>query len=166
MSDLQQVPRSGPSIESLPIAPETDQINELPTTPRIGQGNRGRACSHVSMGYFDREGVEELRRTLTHISAPPETVNPLSSETLSVPATGPFDFEKMLQTIVKKCVIVVVNLTAPDHLIFIFFFFFFFGKQARPRGYSVARAWCPIPRSPRRRPRSRCQLSDNIWLDV
>ncbi|KAH9995929.1 ABC-2 type transporter-domain-containing protein [Russula compacta] len=103
MSDLQQVPKSGPSVDSLPIVPETeDQINELPPSPRVGQGNRRRACSRVSMGYFDRSGVEELRRTLTHISAPPETLNPLSSETLSVPATGPFDLEKMLQTIMKK----------------------------------------------------------------
>jgi hypothetical protein len=56
------------------------------------------------MGYFDREGVEQLRHTLTHISETrPESINPLSSEALSIPATGPFDFEKTLRLIMKKC---------------------------------------------------------------
>ncbi|KAI9428628.1 pleiotropic drug resistance ABC transporter [Lactarius indigo] len=55
-------------------------------------------------GYFDEEGVGQLRRTLTHLSEPalgPGTVFSESSETLSVPATGPFDFEKTLRTIMK-----------------------------------------------------------------
>jgi hypothetical protein len=52
------------------------------------------------MGYFDREGVDELRRTLTRISETeaPTHLDALSSETLSVPATGPLNFERKLRT--------------------------------------------------------------------
>jgi ATP-binding cassette subfamily G (WHITE) protein 2 (SNQ2) len=111
MSDLQRVAKSDPSVDSLPIAPEIPQSTEAsPVIPHRIPG-RG-AGSRVTVGYFDREGVDQLRRTLTQIneSRPDHTSNAVSSETLSVPATGPFDFEKTLRVIMKKCVVVVLRL--------------------------------------------------------
>jgi ATP-binding cassette, subfamily G (WHITE), member 2, SNQ2 len=103
MADLQRA-ANNPSVESLPEAPVNAQVNEVPSPSVPHSSPRGRASSRVTMGYFDREGVEQLRHTLTHISETrgPESINPLSSETLSVPATGPFDFERTLRLIMKK----------------------------------------------------------------
>jgi ATP-binding cassette subfamily G (WHITE) protein 2 (SNQ2) len=105
MSDLQRVAKNDPSVESLPIAPENHQVNESPSIPHRIPG-RG-AGSRVTVGYFDREGVDQLRRTLTHLSESqaPAHVDAVSSETLTVPATGPFNFERTLRTIMKKCVV-------------------------------------------------------------
>ncbi|KAF8497411.1 ABC-2 type transporter-domain-containing protein [Russula emetica] len=103
MSDIQRVAKSNPSVDSLPIAPENHQVND--TSPSIPHRVPGRgAGSRVTVGYFDREGVDQLRRTLTHVSEARQepVLNALSSETLSVPQTGPFDFEKTLRVIVKK----------------------------------------------------------------
>ena len=104
MSDLERVARVDQSVDSLPPAPET-QANYLPSpivppTPRSPE----RTSNRVTVGYFDRAGVDQLRRTLTHLSETwdPENARGLSSETLSIPATGPFDFERTLRTIMKK----------------------------------------------------------------
>jgi hypothetical protein len=110
MSHLQQAVGRNPSIDSLPPAPENLQVtNDSPALPHRSIPGRPGVGSRVTMGYFDREGVDRLRRTLTHLSetqhAEPEQVG--SSETLSVPTTGPFDFEKTLRTIMKR----FVNLT-------------------------------------------------------
>ena len=108
MSDIQRVAIRDPSVDSLPIAPENPQSNEpSPSIPHRVPG-RG-AASRVTYGYFDREGVDRLRQTLTSLaeSRQEPTLNALSSETLSVPATGPFDFERTLRLIVKKCVVVL-----------------------------------------------------------
>jgi hypothetical protein len=68
-----------------------------------------RASSRVTVGYFDRAGVDQLRHTLTHLSESrePDNLRALSSETLTVPATGPFDFERMLRTIMRKYVVLL-----------------------------------------------------------
>jgi hypothetical protein len=108
MSDIQRVAKHDPSVDSLPIAPENPHANEAsPSIPHRVPG-RG-AGSRVTVGYFDREGVDQLRRTLTHVSEAGQdpALNALSSETLSVPHTGPFDFEKTLRVIMKKCVVVL-----------------------------------------------------------
>jgi hypothetical protein len=108
MSDIQRVAKSDPSVDSLPIAPENPQANEA--SPQVPHRIPGRgAGSRVTVGYFDREGVDQLRRTLTHVneSRQEPALNALSSETLSVPTTGPFDFEKTLRVIMKKCVVVL-----------------------------------------------------------
>jgi ATP-binding cassette, subfamily G (WHITE), member 2, SNQ2 len=94
------------SVDSLPAAPESSQPNDLPSRPAPPRFF-GRASSRVTVGYFDRAGVDQLRRTLTHLSEnrDPENAHAFSSETLSVPATGPFDFEKALRNVMKKYVI-------------------------------------------------------------
>ena len=108
MSDLQEVVRRDQSVSSLPLAPESSQIVGL--SPIVTQAVRPlgtSSCSHVPVGYFDQEGVSKLRPTLTHLSESargPETVLS-SSETLSVPATGPFDFEKTLRNIMRMYVV-------------------------------------------------------------
>jgi hypothetical protein len=105
MSDLQQGAGRNPSVESLPLAPESSQVNVSPQVPHRSVSGRARAGSRVTMGYFDREGADRLRRTLTHLSETQEQTEQVgSSETLSVPKTGPFDLEKTLRTIVKKFV--------------------------------------------------------------
>ncbi|KAI0265431.1 ABC-2 type transporter-domain-containing protein [Gloeopeniophorella convolvens] len=107
MSDPRAVAQGDPSVDSLPPAPDGIQSNDPPSpviprkTPAPG-GRRG-SGSRVTVGYFDREGVDQLRRTLTRLSeAQPDTLRTESEVTLSVPATGPFDFEKTLRTIMKK----------------------------------------------------------------
>ena len=106
MSEIQRVGKHDPSVDSLPIAPENHQIEASPSIPHRIPG-RG-VGSRVTVGYFDREGVDQLRRTLTHVneSSQDPTLHALSSETLSVPSTGPFDLEKTLRVIMKKCVVV------------------------------------------------------------
>jgi len=103
MSDIHQV--ASASVDSLPVAPGNAQANELPSpsVPQGTPGGRGRASSRVTMGYFDREGVDQLRHTLTRLSEA-QVAQSLSMETISVPATGPFDLEKTLRTIMRKCV--------------------------------------------------------------
>ncbi|KAI9464144.1 ABC-2 type transporter-domain-containing protein [Lactarius psammicola] len=97
MSDLQEVARRDQSASSLPPASEDAQVIRPPSpiVPQITTPHGNSSHSRVSVGYFDREGVNQLRSTLTHLSGS-------RTETLSVPATGPFDFEKVLRTIMKK----------------------------------------------------------------
>ncbi|SRR6266702_419964 len=111
MSDLQEVARDNQSVSSLPPAPENAQVIGTPS-PIVPQITRPHAnsscCSRVPVGYFDQEGVNQLRRTLTHLSEStrvPGSVLSESVETLSVPATGPFDFEKTLRGIIKMYVV-------------------------------------------------------------
>jgi hypothetical protein len=103
MSDLQQITGRNPSVDSLPPAPDNAQVHVQPARRRSTFGRR-RAGSRVTMGYFDREGVDQLRRTLTHLSETPEG-QVGSSETLSIPTTGQFDLEKTLRLIIKKYVV-------------------------------------------------------------
>jgi ATP-binding cassette subfamily G (WHITE) protein 2 (SNQ2) len=105
MSDIERVARNDQSVDSLPPAPEGSQPNDLSSPP---VPHRVRASSRVTMGYFDRAGVDQLRQTLTRLSETrdPENEHAFSSETLSVPATGPFDFERTLRNLMKKYVIV------------------------------------------------------------
>lgn len=105
MSEIERVARSDPSVDSLPIATENPQANEL--SPSIPHRIPGRgAGSRVTVGYFDREGVDQLRRTLTHIneSRQEAPLDAMSTETISVPTTGNFDLEKTLRLVMKKCV--------------------------------------------------------------
>jgi hypothetical protein len=106
MSDLQSVAKSDPSVDSLPAAADNTQVDETPSPSAPDLPERG-AGSRVTMGYFDQEGVDELRLTLTHISETkaPTHLDALSSETLLAPATGPFNFERTLRTVMKKCVV-------------------------------------------------------------
>ncbi|KAH9926069.1 uncharacterized protein B0H18DRAFT_1119219, partial [Fomitopsis serialis] len=75
---------------------------------------------HVSVGHFDREGVDELKRTMSRMStaqrsekrgAPSAGLLPThashhssdrSSDHTLAPGDGPFDFEKSLQQMVRR----------------------------------------------------------------
>ncbi|KAH9077824.1 ABC-2 type transporter-domain-containing protein [Lactarius deliciosus] len=90
MSDVQGVARRDRSTSSLPLAPENSQVIGPPSIiPQIIKPNVGSSHSGVTS---DQEGT----------TPGPGTVLSESSETLSVPATGPFDFGKTLRTIMKK----------------------------------------------------------------
>ena len=111
MSDLREITQRYQSFSSLPPAHESSQvIHSSPISPIVSQITRPHgniSFSRVSLGYFDEEDVSQLWRTLTHFSESarvPETALS-SSETLSVPVTGPFDFEKALRTIIKMYVV-------------------------------------------------------------
>jgi len=118
------------SVDSLPPAPETSQANYLPS-PLVTPRSPERTSDRVTVGYFDRAGVDQLRRTLTHLS---ETYDP-ENETLSIPATGPFDFERTLRTIMKKYAIAPLTFII-SHLVF--------GMQTRSCRHSIARARCHV----------------------
>lgn len=157
-AEIQRVARNDPSVDSLPVAPENPHSNE--PSPSIPHRIPGRsAASRVTVGYFDREGVDQLRRTLTHISESrlEPTLHGLSSETLSVPQSGPFDFEKTLRVIMKKCVVVFLVPQTRRPL-------FSLRPQARPCRYSITRAWCLVQRSPCCRLGRCCQLSEDLWF--
>ena len=81
-----------------------------------GRTRRLSTASHVSMDFFDPEGVNELKRTLTHDrkslkgdldgekSKDPERGSMQSDSTLPVPSEGGFDLEKMIRTIIRRYV--------------------------------------------------------------
>lgn len=61
--------------------------------------------SHVDIGRFDPEGVEQLRRTLSRQSQEYNqraTVQSVSSDTTLALDNGPFDFEKTLRHVIKR----------------------------------------------------------------
>ncbi|KAH9934163.1 pleiotropic drug resistance ABC transporter [Fomitopsis serialis] len=86
--------------------------------PHDAQEEEGRR--HVSVGHFDREGVDELKRTMSRMStaqrsekrgAPSAGLLPThashhssdrSSDHTLAPGDGPFDFEKSLQQMVRR----------------------------------------------------------------
>lgn len=109
MSGLQEVAERDQSVTSLPPAPENAQgITPSPVVPQIKRARGHSTCSRVPVGYFDQEGVNQLRGTLTTLSETMVATGAVlseSTETLSVPATGPFDFEKTLRNIMKMYVV-------------------------------------------------------------
>ena len=85
-------------------------ISSPPPSPVITrQQRRASSVSRVDIGHFDPIGVDELRRTLTRISAnaPDEDANKdrkdAFSELTVALGKGPFDFEQCLRDVVKKC---------------------------------------------------------------
>lgn len=72
-------------------------------------GSNASHASHVSIDYFDPAGVNELRRTLSRqvtneqatARASPRSIGGESEMTLAA-GDGPFDFEKLLRSMVRK----------------------------------------------------------------
>ncbi|KAH8997919.1 pleiotropic drug resistance ABC transporter [Lactarius akahatsu] len=95
MSDVQGVARRDRSTSSLPLAPENSQVFGPPSIVPITKPNASSSHSGITS---DQEGT----------TPGSGTVLSESSETLSVPATGPFDFGKTLRTIMKKYVLASV----------------------------------------------------------
>ncbi|RDX52640.1 pleiotropic drug resistance ABC transporter [Lentinus brumalis] len=89
---------------SAPSSPAMPSQNH-PLTRQMSSSSRS---SRVDIGFFDPEGVEQLRRTLsrqseTHGRGEGQSVHSGSTdETLSGSNDGPFDFEKTLRNLIKK----------------------------------------------------------------
>lgn len=92
-----------------------DSHNHVPRSPRLHDTEEEGRHRHVSLTHFDPTGVDELKRTMSRISerrAPSTHLVPTgashhssddSDHTLA-PGDGPFDFEKALQQMVRRCV--------------------------------------------------------------
>lgn len=67
---------------------------------------RNNSGSHVDVGFFDPEGVGELRRTLSRVSAAASTTAPKPENGISsmseATLDGSFDFEKVLRDIMRQ----------------------------------------------------------------
>lgn len=131
MADLSQLGRvpededsaSGPYNDDAAIhdEPRSQSPATIHTVPR-----RNSSVSHVSLDFFDPAGVEQLRRTMSHMSAavhtsdiPDVPVQKIRSHstvdtttTLAAPkGDGPFDLERTLRTVMKRYL-------APAHLVY------------------------------------------------
>lgn len=110
-SSAQEVIYEDPDAESLNLSPPPS-----PIIRRAGAHHQQgvSSVSRVDIGYFDPAGVNELRRTMTNLNAAKEEKNkkrkggerPTSakSDDTLTPSTEPFDFEKNLRELTKKCV--------------------------------------------------------------
>jgi ATP-binding cassette, subfamily G (WHITE), member 2, SNQ2 len=75
------------------------------TSSRPQQVRQGSCASRVDVDFFDPDGVRNLNRTLSHMSAAhvkddSTSVSAISEETLIT--EGPFDFEKTLRTLMRR----------------------------------------------------------------
>ena len=89
--------------------------NHVPRSPNPSESDAEGRHRHVSLTHFDPSGVDELKRTMSRISERRAASTHLvptgashhssddSDHTLA-PGEGPFDFEKALQQMVRRCV--------------------------------------------------------------
>lgn len=90
--------------------PSSFNNNNTSVQPVMPGPNLNESPGRVDLGFFDPEGVQELRRTMTQKSrnVPPEEHSrpsfASSAITLSGLAVGdgPFDFEKTLRHVIRK----------------------------------------------------------------
>ena len=67
--------------------------------------HKSKGTTHVDIGHFNPEGVDELRRTMSQVSRPDSHARrSYASEDTLKPGDGPFDFEKTLRRAIRKCV--------------------------------------------------------------
>lgn len=118
-AEIAIVPRDHATVDSPTSSPRIcPPVFSRPRAPR-----RGSSASRVDVDYFDKEGVNELSRTLsrmsTHETLPvtyeagrdssaPSQLEAASDETLAT-ADRPFDFEKGFRNYVKECVILTLS---------------------------------------------------------
>ena len=105
--------RADSDSRSAPSSPVVDTHGQ-PLTRQQSSG------SHVDIGHFDPEGVMQLRRTLSrqseqqhphspHIAHPPtkdeqgRSTRSVSTDTTLASDASPFDFEKTLRHVIKRC---------------------------------------------------------------
>lgn len=85
---------------------------------RPQQDHRPSCASRVDVDFFDPDGVRNLNRTLSHMSAgrvvdDAQSFSAISDDTLIT--DGPFDFERTLRTMMKRWVpVTIVCLMAAD----------------------------------------------------
>jgi ATP-binding cassette subfamily G (WHITE) protein 2 (SNQ2) len=91
--------------QSVGSLPETFRADDDPSPHwQTSSTLAGRATLPV---FVDGAGDDQPQRTLVDLSESRglDDLDFQSSETLSVPTTGPFDFEKTIRIMIKKCVI-------------------------------------------------------------
>lgn len=92
-------------------------LNTSPVTryitpsPRAVRPRRGSSVSRVELGFFDREGIKQLERTLTHQSnsnksnGGSDRLQSIASDTTLATKEGePFDLAKTLRRVIQKSV--------------------------------------------------------------
>lgn len=119
LSDIQEEPPSSnisrvpsqPTLQDVDLdhLPEPTQYERPPHSPPPPQARprRGSSVSRVDITFFDPEGVQELRRTLTQQSnakngSPGSQESVTSDATLAAKEGGSFDLAKALRRIVQK----------------------------------------------------------------
>lgn len=89
--------------------PHREPSSPKPTSHRT-RPRRESSVSHVDVSFFDPEGVQELRRTLTRRSVQ-ESLGNVSTDSTLAPKDGePFDLAKTLRRIVQKCAHFIISL--------------------------------------------------------
>lgn len=119
LNDIQEEPSSNvvsrapsqPTLLNADIHQSEEYLHkhsEYPSSPS-SRPRRGSSVSHVDVAFFDPQGVQELRRTLTQQSIqenknrPPGSRGSLSTDLTLTPKDGePFDLAKTLRKIVQK----------------------------------------------------------------
>lgn len=99
--------RSNSTGSTPPISPVVEPHNPLTRQQSAG--------SHVDIGLFDPEGVMQLRRTLSrqsqqqahphHIDTDAHSSGSVSTDHTLASDSAPFDFEKKLRDVIKRCAI-------------------------------------------------------------
>ena len=119
LDQIQEDERDAPQPPSSPVAEgHAHHSSPRPSSPPVARRPaRQRAhsnASHVSIDYFDPQGVDELRRTMSRLSTNTardraiaesgsgKQLSDASSEVTIAVGDGPFDFEKTLRAVVKK----------------------------------------------------------------
>ena len=81
-----------------------------PVTPKLGytRARSGSSVSRVNVEFFDPEGVQALRRTMTEEAKDRSRPSVASSSTDDTLTDGPFDFEKTVRHFVRRYVFTFV----------------------------------------------------------
>lgn len=101
---------SAPTTTAFPAADAAhthhhDHQAHPPVTGKPKTRPRGNSSvSHVDLEFFDPSGVQALRRTMTQENVDHSRSSSDSSEaTLNIKDDQPFDFEKTLRHVIRKC---------------------------------------------------------------
>ena len=83
-----------------------DHSRPPPVTPKLGytRARSGSSVSRVNVEFFDPEGVQALRRTMTEEAKDRSRPSVASSSTDDTLTDGPFDFEKTVRHFVRRYV--------------------------------------------------------------
>lgn len=80
-------------------SPEIQEQPRLDMATPLASKRRPRGCSHVSADYFNPGGANDLKTTLSRMSA---VRHRSSDETLAQKPETPFDFEKTLRSVFQQ----------------------------------------------------------------
>ena len=85
---------------------QPDHSPPPPVTPKLGytRARSGSSVSRVNVEFFDPEGVQALRRTMTEEAKDRNRPSVASSSSDHTLTDGPFDFEKTVRHFVRRYV--------------------------------------------------------------